>query len=210
MKAGIQAIIMKISEDAHRHGSERFSQVKNAIDSEIDGENAVYGEEADKQREVFRKHSEHEYARRIEYQRSRLNRELLLYQHKLTDEIFDMAVAKLRDFAGDELTALFKSEVKWMTGGYTLHLGALSEGKINDNVLREAMEETEGLHITLSPERIPNKSGFALRNDAVEFNHIFEDLIEDVKKKETAPMMKELFGNSADWMFSLTPGGAPG
>jgi len=193
---------MKISDDAQEHSSERYSQVKNAIDGDIGDENALYLAESNKQREVFRKHNEHEYARRIEYQRSRLNRELLLYEHELTDEIFDMAVEKLHVASNDEFTTMFKSAVKWLTGNYTLHLGELSEGRLSANALEEAMKETEGLIITLSPETIPDKSGFVLRNEIVEFNHIFEDLIEDVKKDNAAAIMKEIFGNSADWMFS--------
>jgi len=199
MRSGTQAIINKINEDALRHGGERYSQVASAIDSEVDGEIALYREELDKQREVLRKHNEHEYARRLEYQRSRLNRELLLYQHELTDEIFDIAVEKLRDVTNDEFTLMFKSAVKWLTGSYTLHLGELSKGKLSDQAIEEAMGETEGLFITLDPATIPGKSGFKLRNENVEYNHIFEDVIEDVKKDNAAAIIKEVFGNSADW-----------
>jgi len=193
---------MKISDDAQEHSSERYSQITGAIDSEVDGIIAVFREEQNKQRDVLLKHNEHEYARRLEYQRSRLNRELLLYQNELTDEIFDIAVAKLREVTNDEFTMMFKSTVKWLTGSYMLHLGAMSEGKLNDRALEEAMGETEGLFIKLSPETIPCKSGFALRNDNVELNFIFEDVIEDVKKDNAAAIMKEVFGNSADWMFT--------
>ena len=113
-----------------------------------------------------------------------------------------MAVAKLQDVPNDEFTGMFKSAVKWLRGNFTLHLGALSEGKLDDRALREAMSETEGLVISLSSETIPDKSGFALSNDNVEYNHIFEDLIEDVKRDNAAAIMKEVFGNSGDWMFT--------
>jgi len=202
VKAGVQAIIMKISEDAQQHGDERYSQIKCAIDHEIESENVIYQEESDKQREVLRKHNEHEYARRLEYQRSRLNRELLVYQHELTDEIFDMVVAQLRDVPNDEFAEMFKSAVKWLKGSYTLHLGALSEGKLGSRDIEGAVGETEGLAISLSPDTIPNKSGFLLRDDNVEYNHIFEELIEDVKKDNAAAIIKEVFGNSSDWMFA--------
>jgi vacuolar-type H+-ATPase subunit E/Vma4 len=202
MKAGLQAIITRISEDAQQYGNERYLQIKNTIDSEIDAENEVYHEEFNKQREILRRHNEHECARRLEYQRSRLNRDLLLYQHELIDRIFDMAVEKLRDISTDEFTAMFKSAMKLLKGSYTLHLGERSKGKLGDNAIKDAMAETEGLSITLSPNAIAGKSGFALRNDNIEFNNVFEDLIEDVKKDKAAAIMKEVFGNSTDWMFT--------
>jgi len=193
---------MKINEDADQHGGERYAQIKSAIDQEIDGENALYREDSNKQHEVLKKHNEHEYARRLEYQRSRLNRELLVYQHELTDEIFDMAVVKLRSVSDDEFSMMFKTAVKGMKGSYTLYLGALSEGKLNSRALADTAAENEGLDITLSPETIVQKSGFVLRDNRVEYDHLFEDLVEDMKSERTAAIMKEVFGDSRDWMFA--------
>lgn len=201
MKAGIQAIIMKINEDARHHGDERFMEIKGAIDKEVDGENALYNKEAEKQHEILRKHYEHEYARRLEYQRSRLNRELLEYQHELTDEVFDMAVLELRNASKDEFSEMFTAAVKGLNGEFTMLLGALSEGKLDSRVIEAAMEENDGLNITLSKTMIPRKSGFVLKDDRVEYDHLFEDLVEDIKSERTAGIMKELFGNTSDWML---------
>ena len=193
---------MKINEDADRDGGERFAQLKDAVDSEIGDENALYRGEHDKQREVLKKHNEHEYARRLEYQRSRLNRELLVYQHELTSEIFDIAVGKLRRVSNDEFATMFKAAVKGLKGSYVLRLGALSEGKLEGRAIEEAMGENIGLDIALSSEVIPHKSGFTLRDARVEYDHLFEDLVEDMKGEQVAAIMKDVFGNSGDWMFS--------
>lgn len=202
MKTGIQAIIMKINEDAEHHGSERYSQIKHTVDRDIDSENALYREETEKQRDVLNKHNEYEYARRLEYQRSRLNRELLIYQHELTDEIFDMAVAKLKAASSAEFAIMFKAAVTGLKGSYVLHMGALSAGKLDGQALGDALGVNVGLDIALSPETIPHKSGFVLRNDQVEYDHLFEDLVDDMKSKQAAAIMKEVFGNSGDWMFT--------
>ena len=201
MKAGIQAIIMKINEDADQQGVERFMQLKNAVDRDIGDENTQYREESDKQHEVLKKHNEHEYARRLEYQRSRLNRELLIYQHELTSEIFDIAVDKLRRVTNDEFATMFKAAVTGLKGSYVLRLGALSEGKLEGRAIEEAMGENIGLDIALSSETIPHRSGFTLRDARVEYDHLFEDLVEDIKGRQAAAIMKDIFGNSGDWMF---------
>lgn len=202
MKSGTQAIIMKINEDAQQHGHERYMQIKEAIDQEIDNENLIYHEDADKQREVLRKHSEHEYARRLEYQRSRLNREMLVYQHELTNEIFDMAVAKLRDLSEKEFFEMLSSALKGLTGSFVLHLGELSRGKLDEYALEKVTEDNAGLEIVLCPATMPDKSGFVIRNERVEYDHLFENLVEDIKSRRTAEIMREVFGNSGDWMFA--------
>jgi len=202
MKAGVQAIIRKIGEDALMHSRDRYEQIKSTVDAEIDGENSVYSEESRKQLDTLRMHNEYEYERRLEYQRSRLNRELLVYQHELIDELFDMAVIKLRESSGHEFMKMLKAGVKGLKGSYLLYLGDFSAGKIDDQGLKEVMEANPGLKIEFGAETITRKSGFVLRDDRVEYNHLFEDLIEDMKSEKTATLMKEIFGNSGDWMFS--------
>ena len=202
MRAGTQAIIMRINEDAERHCGERYAQIKDAIDAQIDAENALYQDESHKQREVLRKHHKHEFARRLEYHRSRLNRELLVYQHELCDEIFDMAVSKLREASSEEFSRMLKAAVSGLRGSFTLCLGALSKGKLDRRALDEAMARNAGLAIKLSSETVPHRSGFVLRDDRVEYDHLFEDLVEDIKGERTAAIIREIFGNSTDWMFN--------
>ena len=202
MRAGVQAIVRIIHEDAHRHGNERYSHIKNTIDSEIDIENAIRHEESEKEREVLRKHNNHEYMRRLEYQRSRLNRELLVYQHDLIDEIFALAVEKLREISTAEFSEMFKTAVKGLKGSFILYLGELSDGKLDGRALDEAVNTNARLKIALSSDKIPQKSGFLLMDDRVEYNHLFEDLVEDIKGERSAAIFKEIFGNSTDWMFT--------
>ena len=202
MKAGIHAIISKINEETEQHASERYAHIRDEADREVDGENALRRDESDKQREVLKKHNEHEYARRLEHQRSRLNRELLVYQHKLTGEIFDMAAAKLRNASDDEFSAIFRAAIKGLKGNYTLYPGALSKGRLNARAIEEATAENAELDITLSSESIPGKSGFLLRDDRIEYNCLFEDLVEELKTDRSAAIMKEIFGDSGDWMLT--------
>ena len=202
VKAGVQAIIMKISEDAQQHGDERYSQIKCAIDHEIESENVIYQEESDKQREVLRKHNEHEYARRLEYQRSRLNRELLVYQHELASEIFAVATEKLKNISDDAFLTLFRAALRGLSGNFTLQFGALSQGKLNERAIEKAVSANTGLTLTGNPKLIPNRSGFVLRDDRVEYSFLFEDMVEDMKGDRVAAIINEVFGDTRDWMFT--------
>ena len=201
MKTGLYAIITKINDEAELEAETRYAQVKTAVDADIEDENALYREEMAKQREVLRKHNEHEYARRLEYHRSRLNRDILVYQRELTDEIFRTAVIKLRDTSGDYFALMFKAALKGLSGRFTLYLGELSQGRLDSRVVAEACVGNDSLTVTLSGETIPRKSGFVLSDGNVEYDHLFEDLAEDMKSTQAAAIMKEVFGNSGDWMF---------
>ena len=199
MKAGIQAIIQKINLDAEQHAGERYMQIKNEIDEKNAGEIRLHWDDFAKRREMQKKHDEHEYARQIERIGSRLNRETLTYQHKLVDEIFDMAAEKLKGVPKGEFFAMFKSAIKGLQGSYLLRLGEFSEGKLDENDIKKAIGENgdADMEIILSGESVPQKSGFVLSDDRLEYSCLFEDLLLDKKNGQTAKIMREVFGDEA-------------
>ena len=195
MKAGVQAIIQKIQKDAEEHSVERYTQIKNTIDNEIAADNKLYRDDYFKRREMLKKHNEREYARLLERLSSRFYREILTYQHNLIDEIYDMAVEKLRNASEEEFADMFKAVVRGLKGKFNLYLGELSAGKLDIAEIEKAVKGKRGLEINLSGETIPKRSGFILSDDRVEYNCLFEDLIEDRKNRQTASIIKEIFGD---------------
>ena len=203
MKTGIQAIIQKINTDTEQHSNEFYEQIKNNTDAEIENENAVYLAEINKRREMLKNHNEHEYARLFERMSSRLHREILTYQHLLIDEIFDMAASKLRNASDEELSGMFKAAVKNLKGSFVLYLGELSKGRLDTAEIEKVLirDENNGIKIILSDEIIPKKSGFVLRDERVEYNCLFEDIIEDMKNGRAASILKEVFGDTDTRLF---------
>jgi len=193
MKEGIQAIIQQINLDAVQHGDQKFAQLKNELDRELERERALFQKELDQHREVFIKHTEQELKNQLERLSRRLNRELLTYRHELLDEIFDMAVSKLKDISEQEFADIFISAVKGHEGSYTLYIGEYSRDKLDARTVSEAVKASQGLEITISGDEIPRKSGFLLRQSGVEYNYLFEDLIEDKRSEQSAAILKEVF-----------------
>jgi len=195
MKVGVQAIIQKINEDAQRHGDELCERIKNETDADIAGANKVYSDDFSKRREMLKNHNEHEYARLLERLGSRLNREVLTYRHSLINEVFDMAAQKLRDASKEEFTAMVKSVIRGLKGSYILYVGEYSEGKLDAAEIEKIAKRRRTLDIVLSGEAVPHKSGFLLSDSRIEYNCLFEDLIEDQKAKQAASVMKEIFND---------------
>ena len=196
LKDATHAIIQKINVDAQQHSDEYYEHRKNVAAEELNNETAGHITEINKRREMLLKNNEHEYDRMYERMVSRVNRELLTYQHNLTDEIFDMAVMKLRNVSEEEFSDMFKIAVSGLKGKFILYIGELSKYKLNADDISRIIKENDGIEIVLSGEFIPKKSGFVLRDDRVEYNCLFEDLIEDRKNEQAALILKEIFGDS--------------
>ena len=193
-EAGIHAIIQKIKADAERHSSDRYSQIKGEADLEINSEMVFHQDELSKRRETLKNHNEHEYAILLDRMKSRFHRELLTYRNHLIDAIFDMAATKLRAASEEELTNMFLTTVEELKGNFSLYIGEYSEGKLNADVIEKV--RNRGLFIVLNSDAVPRKSGFLLSNDTVEYNCLFEDLIEDKKSEQAAMILKEVFGDA--------------
>ena len=193
MKEGIQSIIKNIDSDAARHSGERLEQLNAATDREIARENEAFRAEMDQRRDMLLAHNEEELRHRLERHSRRLERALLTYRRELLDEIFDMAVRELRIISDKEYAEIFLTATRDLVGSFTLHIGEYSDGKIGPEIVEEAVRLSSGLDISISPVLIPGKSGFVIKDKRVEYDYLFEDMIEDIKSEKSALILREVF-----------------
>jgi len=190
---GIHAIIQKTHADAELRSAELCGRIREDAESEIGAEQAFQKEEIDKRRQALLKQNEHEYGRLRERMSSRFHRDLLSYRHELLNEIFDLAVEKLKNASEKEYADMFAATVKGLRGRFTLYLGEYSVGKLTARHAGKASAENSGLSIKFSHEVVLNKSGFSLRDEKVEYSCLFEDLVKDIKGEQAAALLREVF-----------------
>jgi len=190
---GIHAIIQKTHADAELRSSELCGRIRKETEDEISAEQAIQEAEIEKRRQALLKQNEHEYGRLRERMSSRLHRDLLSYRHELLNEIFDLAVEKLKNASEKEYADMFAATVKGLRGRFTLYLGEYSVGKLSARDAGKASAENSGLSIKFSHEVVLKKSGFSLRDEKVEYSCLFEDLIKDIKGEQAAALLREVF-----------------
>ena len=193
MTEGIQRIIQHIDSDAIEHAHDRLAQLKAAEDREISLENAAVQLELEQRRDVVLAQNEAELRHRLERHSRRLNRSLLTYRRELLNEIFEMAVRELSDISEKEYAEIFIAATRDLSGSFTLYVGEYSREKLGAANITQARVLNKRLSIALSPDYIPNRSGFIIKDDRVEYNYLFEDLIEDKKSEQAALILKEVF-----------------
>ena len=194
MRLAAQSIINKIHEDAEDHGAERYARIKAEIDDEIRAENEFYLSEQAKRREALLKHDGLEYSRLTEKLDSRLKDEISQYRNDLLDEIFGRALEKLRGIEDGELFDLLGAALGGLDGVFVLYPGEFSKDRLTDEIVSKAAEGISGLRVTLSGEAVPGKSGFLLRNETLEYDCLFEDMLDEKKNEQAAFITREVFG----------------
>jgi hypothetical protein len=194
---GVQAIIQKIHIDAEQYSNERSAQIKGECDEAVNEENALFSDEYKMRREGLLAHNKHEYEVLLARLNNHANRELSTYRHSLVNEIFERAEAKLIVASDEELAGMFLLLAGEVMGDFTLYMGENSVGKISKETLNKAMETNLALRVTLDKSVIPHKSGFLLSDQWVEYNCLFEDIIENIRNEQASLLIKEVFGEYA-------------
>jgi hypothetical protein len=194
---GVQAIIQKIHTDAEQHSNEQAELIRRECDEAIGEENALFSDEYKMRREGLLAQNEHEYTVLLARLHNRNNRELSTYRHSLVNEILEMTEAKLVAASNEELEGMFLLLAEDIMGDFTLNMGENSVGKISKETLTKAMEANLSLRVTLGRDVIPHKSGFLLCDQWVEYNCLFEDIVENLRNERASLLIKEVFGEYA-------------
>ena len=196
-KAMGQIIIRKIHDQARDNSAELMKKRKASDEAMLESQMEKSRLEHKKHMELHEKTKEQELEDALERRSGAYNRELLNYQQQLYDEIFELAVDKLRTISTVEFVSLLEGAAKGVRGNYILYLGALTQDKITLSDVDRIVSENEGLHITLSPKPIAGKSGFVFTDDFIEYNCLFEEVMETKKDEQAAEILKEVFFNNS-------------
>ena len=193
VKAMEQVIINKILDQARDDSVELKNKQRAGAEAVLKSQTEKYQHEYEKHQLLHKRHKEQELEDAIERRSSALNRELLNYLQQLYNEIFELAVAKLRAISEEEFAFLFEHAVADVRGDFTLYLGELTGDKLKPAVIERIVSGKDGLNMTLCPDTIPNKSGFMFADDFIEYNCLFEDLMKEKKDEQAASILKEVF-----------------
>lgn len=193
MRAGVNAIIQKIHEDAESLAAERLRGLTGEIDRHFDEEMNAHRRELARHCESLTKQKQRELEVSLERKRNSLERDLLAYQHQLLDDLFGMVVRELRDMPQADFVRLFEAAVRGLTGEYELQLGEHSAGRLSEADIGRACGDQ--LAIRLAGGTRPGRSGFLLLSPNVEYNCFFEDIVADLKERRAAMVLKEVFGS---------------
>lgn len=193
MNDNVLNIIQLIHSDFQLESNEIVEKAKEEAESLYNEEWNGYQQEYTKRKEKLQKHASSELEIIAERKAQRLHRELLTYKNELLNEIFNKAAEKLNNLGKEQFQDYFNSAIDTakLSGTFKLFIGEHSKNKVDQNMLNNV--ENSELKLILQNTYIPNKGGFLINNEKVEYNFLFEDLLEDIKRTSGAKIAKEVF-----------------
>ncbi|GGI65765.1 V-type ATP synthase subunit E [Enterococcus alcedinis] len=121
---------------------------------------------------------------------------VLAAKQQILDELFEEAKVRLQQLPADQVEAfvLRKLQVTQLTGEVELIFGDKTQPLITEEMMQN-WQNTLGDEVTLKrvKHRIPNRSGVVFRQGEIEFNYIFEALLESKEEDLSYQLIELIF-----------------
>ncbi|WP_025728028.1 hypothetical protein [Atopobacter phocae] len=132
----------------------------------------------------------------IERMKQRLDndrsKDLLRHKQSLLDGVFDGAYEAMTNWSFETVKQFLKDVVESLPEkNYQLVLGRLTSERLNHEEKEQLVAQLPNLQ--LSEETLPNEAGFIIRDEIVNYNYLYRDLIKDMQKDFGTTLAREVF-----------------
>lgn len=172
---------------------ERVEQAKIKAEDNLQ---AYEAEEVTTRRQL-KEEIEEEYRREYEIKKNTLSiqkrNDLLAAKQEVLNKVFSDAIENLDNIEAPAFQEFTKSVLNRFEAGsaLTLSLGEKSEGLIDSQWLSQ--NGPSHLTVHLSDTTVPRKSGLIIEKEGIDYNFLFDSLVEDIKPDILPEISNHLF-----------------
>ncbi|MFK8242619.1 MULTISPECIES: hypothetical protein [unclassified Facklamia] len=190
----LQKLRESILAKAHQEGQAQLEKVKQIHEIEFNEQ----VEKLTREKELARQHLLDKEAHklvRLEQQMANQGRQgnLMNRQH-LIDTLFEGAVEQMTSWSGDTLQSfLLKILNQFKEQQVTLLFG----DKTKDQLTSEQVESLQSMYsnVSVSEEVVANAAGFIIRDARVDYNFLFNQLVDSIRSEMSTQLVQQVFEN---------------
>lgn len=183
------SVIEKIT----RKGDEKVKAKEQAVNEEL----TAYSAQSDlvKEREFDRinqKYNSLLTQNKQSYNNQKRN-DLLRVKESIIDEVIQEALAKLKTFEENQLVPFIEQALSQIDENkpHTIQFGDQTVDKVSQELLDRLKAAYPELSV--SDQTVERTSGFIVEQEGIEYNYIFEDLINEIEPELKVDISKEVF-----------------
>ncbi|MBR7927330.1 hypothetical protein KBI51_03995 [Aerococcaceae bacterium zg-ZUI334] len=190
----LQKLRESILAKAHQEGQAQLEKVKQIHEIEFNEQ----VEKLTREKELARQHLLDKEAHklvRLEQQMANQGRQgnLMNRQH-LIDTLFEGAVEQMTSWSGDALQSFL---VKILNQFKEQQVTLLFGDKTKDQLTPEQVESLQSIYpnVSVSEEVVANAAGFIIRNARVDYNFLFNQLVDSIRSEMSTQLVQQVFEN---------------
>lgn len=164
---------------------------------EAEEEIKVAQEKAEKDKQMQQKLIDEEFQQEYVIKKNTVNiqqrNKILQVKQDILTNIFNEAKQQLKNI-DSETFRHFLSDVSKQFQNYgevELVLGEESQGLVDQEWLNQ--QDLSNLKVVLKDQTLKNESGFMIQKEGIEYNFLFDELVDDIKAEMMPIISKELF-----------------
>ncbi|MHC5269386.1 V-type ATP synthase subunit E [Enterococcus sp. LJL98] len=195
----ITKLTMKIIADAKQKQMHLLEEAEKEILENEQIKKKQIEKEASEQLRRYDRELQKELSLKVSELHVKSRNRVLAAKQQVLDELFEAAKEALEEISPADFQqfVLEKLQATQVTGEVELIFGSKSREIVTSELLaswQEALGET--VHLTIAPRTIPNRSGVVFKQQEIEFNFIFEALLEAKEEELSYQLIALIFSEA--------------
>lgn len=192
----IRKLTTKIVEDAQKKQAHLIEEAEKEIAKKERIKKQQLEKEVEAHLARYKKELQKELSLKVSDLHVKSRNRILAAKQQVLDELFADAKEQLQNITAEDFAAFVERKLALvqLTGTVELVFGSKSASLVSDTMIQRWQAQFEpDLTIQVAKETIPNRSGVVFKQGEVEFNFIFEALLESKEEELSYQLIAFIF-----------------
>ena len=192
----IRKLTTKIVEDAQKKQAHLIEEAENEIAKKERIKKQQLEKEVEAHLARYKKELQKELSLKVSDLHVKSRNRMLAAKQQVLDELFAEAKEQLQNITAEDFDAFVERKLALvqLTGTVELVFGSKSAPLVSETMIQRWQAQFEpDLTIQVAKETIPNRSGVVFKQGEVEFNFIFEALLESKEEELSYQLIAFIF-----------------
>lgn len=189
----LEQLKQHILADLEKESKQRMEVATKEQEERISQMNVQYSQQEMAKKTTLKQEAKSQYEKEQQTILNASKKEVLRVKRELLESVFDDVLQVMSNWNGETLRLFIESAIRKLPKQQqtTLTFGEDTVSKLNDE--EKQLLTTQFPFIQLDETTLPKQTGFVLSQEGIEYNYVFKDLIQDLKKEYSPILARKAF-----------------
>lgn len=179
--------------DLEKESKQRIEVATKEQEERINQMNAQYSQLEMAKKTALKQEAKSQYEKEQQTILNASKKEVLRVKRELLESVFEDVLQVMSTWSGETLRLFIESAIRKLPKQQqtTLTFGEETVSRLSDEEKHALTSQFAFVHI--DEATLPKKAGFVLKQEGIEYNYLFESLIEDLKEEYSPILARKAF-----------------
>lgn len=178
--------------DLEKESKQRIEVATKEQEERINQMNAQYSQQEMAKKTALKQEAKSQYEKEQQTILNASKKEVLRVKRELLESVFEDVLQVMSTWSGETLRLFIESAIRKLPKQQTtLTFGEDTVSRLSDEDKHALTSQFAFVHI--DEATLPKKAGFVLKQEGIEYNYLFEALIEDLKEEYSPILARKAF-----------------